>query len=176
MPGRPGMPSGPVKSMAMHRMDGTVPRRNVTKRSKRLNVGPKKRQKMPSCPQHLDPIAKRMWKKYIQQVYDFGLVGEWDGELFGSYCDYYAMYVRAKKEVLKAGAENWEIKTGKGSTSRSKQLVNMTDLHKEWMRIGSELGLTPRARTMMGIEPGEEDNNPLSSILKLTQSKKVSGA
>ncbi len=126
---------------------------------------PKPKRTIPSCPKHIDSIAKKRWKELSKFLFDLGLLTEIDGDALGAYCQLYADWVRLENEIREdksdiqlkhtidaAGNEFLEMKP-------NPRIVMKRETLKLMKSFLAEFGMTPSSRSRIGVQPkGKKDD------------------
>lgn len=112
---------------------------------------PKSKPKLPTCPEHLDDVAKGEWKRVTELLKDAQILTEIDRGVLAAYCRAWSLYVEADKKVQKFGSMLISKRTG--APYQSPYVNQMTAAMKDLARFGAELGFTPLARKRMGTGP-----------------------
>src|SRR5262245_3685380 len=58
---------------------------------------------IPSCPGHLNPVAKREWRRVSRLLAECGLFTEIDRAALAAYCQCYARWVEAERAIGEVG-------------------------------------------------------------------------
>jgi hypothetical protein len=58
---------------------------------------------IPSCPQHLNKVARREWRRVTKQLFALGLVTQLDRSALAAYCDAYSRWAAASIEIQHFG-------------------------------------------------------------------------
>lgn len=147
--GRPVTP-GPIKKLR-----GNPARRPIPKE-------PPVDGKMPSPPDHLDPEAKREWKRVASDLHQAGLLKQVDRVALGAYCQVYSRWVKAEAALKKEGMF---VMSGNGYKipHPANAVVNKTLVIMKSYLV--EFGMTPAARMKVGtIE--EKQSDPFEEFVK----------
>jgi len=125
----------------------------------------------PRCPDWLkDPIAKKIWKKKVHELFDLGLMSKLDVEMLAMYCDAFAEYIKIRHEI-----QGNIIKTTNGNYIQHPAIAVRNKLFTLVMKAAAELGLSPSAR--VGLEPSKVSGNKKGEdrFFKPKLSKKTAG-
>jgi P27 family predicted phage terminase small subunit len=117
---------------------------------RRLNSDePRPHTSLPTCPQHLYPIAKAEWKRLARQLFALGILTTLDPAALAAYCQAYGRWVEAERKLSETPAllkmPSGYVQQNPWLTIASKQLELM---HKYL----SEFGLSPVARSRVNIK------------------------
>jgi P27 family predicted phage terminase small subunit len=117
-------------------------------RSDRINASePVPEGRVPSCPSHLSPEARRLWRRLAPDLYRRGVLTTWDVELLAFFCDLVDQTWRAR-ELLGPGL----LVKGRGDTLITNPAWRMyRDGIAELRGLAQEFGLTPSARSTLRI-------------------------
>ena len=128
---------------------------------KRINLRePKPAPIAPGCPIHLDRISKAEWKRVAPELEQLGILSRIDRAALAAYCQTYARWVQAEKELQKEGS--LFIVTEKGYMLPH-PLTGVA--HKALLamhRFLTEFGMTPSSRSRIVVKPpGDDDQEGL---------------
>jgi len=98
----------------------------------------------PSCPTWLHPEAQREWRRLVPHLEELGLLTQVDRAALAAYCQLYARWWQAEREIEKHGMVQY-TDTGY-AVQRPEVGVSNTAL-TQMRRYLVEFGLTPAART-----------------------------
>jgi P27 family predicted phage terminase small subunit len=123
---------------------------------------PQPTQGAPSRPDWLLPEAKREWSRLAPELERLGLLTGVDRAAFASYCQCWAMYVDAVKDVEKSGT----FKTLESGYEMPRASVGIAvKMLEKLSALGAKFGLSPSDRARISIpEPKKEDE--FDSFLK----------
>ncbi|SDG08211.1 phage terminase small subunit P27 family [Sulfitobacter delicatus] len=114
---------------------------------------------LPRCPAHLSPVARKEWRRLATPLHDAGLLSLADRSALAAYCQAWARWVEAEERLRETPML---IRTPSGYAQQSPWL-NIANKQLEIMgRYMSELGLTPVARTRLGLDPANSAHTPMS--------------
>ncbi len=119
-------------------------------------VGPE----IPTCPSHLLGEARREWKRITVELYSAGLLTLVDRAALAGYCQAWARWVRAERELTKRG----EVILGVHGTLKVSPWHTVAKNAKEEMRkFLVEFGMSPASRSR--VEAAEMLQLPLAEEL-----------
>lgn len=134
MPGPPPQPTR-IKSL----------RGNPGKRA--LNAGePEPRRGVPSCPSHLDPAAKKEWRRVARLLEEVGLLTLVDRAALALYCAAWARWVDAEEKLAASGPV---LKSATGRYYPNPLVAISRQAARDIRAWAMEFGLTPSARSRM---------------------------
>lgn len=112
---------------------------------RRLNADePKPDPAAPDPPPHLAGAALKLWWQLTPELAKLGMLARIDVVALASYCDAWALYLKARRELKKGGAV---YISDKGNPIQS-PWVGIVNTQSELMRkLGVEFGLTPSSRS-----------------------------
>ncbi|SFG40961.1 phage terminase, small subunit, putative, P27 family [Palleronia marisminoris] len=130
-----------------------------------MRRGPKPRPKaapalkaggLPRCPDHLDHVARKEWRRLASPLFEAGILTVADRAAFAAYCHSYSQWVEA---VRKQSETPKLLKTPSGYVQQS-PWIGIANKQLELMgRYMAELGLTPTSRTRLAdiLDPSAEE-------------------
>lgn len=118
---------------------------------------------LPRCPAHLSAAARKEWRRLATPLHEAGLLTLADRAALAAYCQAWARWVEAEEHLSKTPAL---LKTPSGYVQQSPWL-SVANKQMELMgRYMSELGLTPVARTRLGLQGGNAPPEPVTVVLR----------
>jgi len=100
----------------------------------------------PRCPEHLDPVARKEWRRLARPLFEAGILTVADRAAFAAYCQAWSRWVEAETK-LREGPKL--IRSPSGYVQQS-PWIGIANKQSELMgRYLAELGLTPTARTRL---------------------------
>lgn len=120
-----------------------------------------------------DRVAQEAWRKLVaEMIRRKQYLHLFEIEL-GRYCNAFADYVKARREIKKAGASGMVIKTPNGYPIQSPWVVMMNRANEIMVRLAADLGFNPVAQNRLdglqldlfdqsgpapgGNDPGEDE-------------------
>lgn len=101
---------------------------------------------LPRCPAHLDPVAKREWRRLVRPLFEAGILTIADRAAFAAYCQAYSLWAEA---VTKQRDTPKLLRTPSGYVQQS-PWIGIANKQMELMgRFMVELGITPSARSRL---------------------------
>ena len=142
------MAGRPPKPTALKKLQGE-------KRKSRLNVAePKPDATMPQCPVWLRAEAKIEWKRVCKSLHECGILTGVDRAALAAYCQAWARWVSAEKQVARQGQI---LVSGNGGSYINPALNAASMALKELLAFTIQLGMTPSARSRLKVEkPAKE--------------------
>ena len=110
------------------------------------------RQRLPTCPPHLNPAAAAEWRRIAKALQRAGVLTIFDRAALAAYCQAWGRWVEAEERLretppLVKTPSRLRPAVARGSTIANKQLELMG-------RYMVELGLTPAARSRVMADSG----------------------
>lgn len=116
---------------------------------------PKPTPAIPSCPKHLDPIARREWRRIARELAIVGLISNLDRSALAAYCDAFSRWVRASEQIREYGMV---LRSPNGYPIVS-PYVSVLNKSLEQMRVFlTEFGMTPASRTRLEVQLEDFDD------------------
>lgn len=131
-----------------------------TARADRLNPNePKPPVSIPSCPSGLSAGAKAEWRRIAPALEDMGLLSQIDRAALAGYCELYARWQKAEREIQKPAAKGGGevVTTPNGSLQVSPWVSISRAALSEMRKFASEFGLTPASRSKVSAEPPKKE-------------------
>ncbi len=131
---------------------------NLGKRPMNENE-PKPARVMPTCPDHLDDIARKRWNELSAMLFDLGLLTQIDGDALAAYCQLYSDWVHLSNEITADGSDvqlKHTIDPGGNEFLEMKpnpRIIMKRETLKLLKSFLAEFGMTPSSRTRLGVEP-----------------------
>jgi len=130
---------------------------------------PKPTAKIPKCPPHLDPEAKREWRRMARELDDLGILTTIDRAVFASYCQAWSEWLQAHKIVKKVGtvirSKERVVEKPDGTVIRSGgvPMINpvckrMDIANSKMMKALTEMGMSPSSRGRVSVAKKKADN------------------
>jgi len=119
---------------------------------------PKKR---PYKPRHLSRAASREWDRIAPKLDAVGLLTTIDGSALALYCEAYADWVQAKRDVERRGQTIEVSRVSKKGDVYLTEIVNPSvaiaaQAYAQLCKLLREFGMTPSARTNISVEKKPE--------------------
>jgi len=143
------------KPTAIKKNEGNPGKRKLSK------LEPRPAQGEPDRPKHLVGEAKREWERIVPELLDMGVLTKVDRVALCAYCQCYADWCAAKKEVKKFGRI---LKAPSGYPVVNPSIGIANTAMREMRAFLIEFGLTPASRTRLKVEK-PEDGVDLAKLL-----------
>jgi P27 family predicted phage terminase small subunit len=116
---------------------------------------------LPRCPDHLDAVARKEWRRLARPLFDAGILTVADRAAFAAYCQSYSQWAEAVQKLRETPKL---IKTPSGYIQQS-PWIGIANKQLELMgRYMSELGITPTSRARLGPEVAAAAHEPITGI------------
>lgn len=124
---------------------------------------------MPLCPQWLDKVAKREWRRVAKELYDMGLLTKVDRAALAGYCEAHSRYLQAIK-VLQEKGQTYSFTNAQLQEKFEKRPEEQIarDALNQIRQFCAEFGMTPSSRARMVIPKTNEPEDPMEELLKRT--------
>ena len=132
---------------------------------------PKPSRIMPTCPDHLDEVARKRWDDLSTMLFDLGLLTQIDGDALAAYCQLYSDWVRLSNEIVKDGSDvqlKHTIDAGGNEFLEMKtnpRVIMKRETLKLLKSFLVEFGMTPSSRTRLGVEPSNPSKKGMAQYL-----------
>lgn len=146
------------KPSALHELEGTRNRR-ANKNSEPLPTG------VPTCPKHLDKVARAEWKRISVELITLGLLTNIDRAALAGYCSAWSRWIHAEEQVKRFGAVIKSPKSGYPIQNPYLGIAHTSlDFIRKW---ASEFGLTPASRTRLSVVgTGTTSGDPFEEFMR----------
>ena len=116
-------------------------------------------------PEHLGVSATRQWRKTAPLLAEMKILTQADRDTFAVYCETVAAWLDAKDQVVQSG-----FLVRDGSRITINPLVKLSrNLANDLMRIATEFGMTPTARSRLVVSEQPDAKEPESDAAVATQ-------
>jgi P27 family predicted phage terminase small subunit len=157
MPGTSGSGKRPLPT-AIKKLRGNPGHRSLN------DAEPVPAREVPDIPEGLSELAIAEWNSIVPELACLGVLSKIDGKALGAYCECYAEWVQAKKEVTDRGIlvkEPAYDKKGKEigyKLKRNPAIAVKNEALKLMKSFLIEFGLTPASRARLHVEkPADPD-------------------
>ena len=127
--------------------EGLAELRESTKRPRQTVVSGGGRRR-PALPRHLSPAAVREWRRVVKLLDQLGTLDQVDADVISLYASMHAQWVECNQRVLQDGMI---VVSPNGYPQQSPHFTMATGLAKQMRGLLTELGMTPAARTRVGM-------------------------
>ena len=149
MMGRPPKPT-PIKLL-----EGNPGKRRLNKDEPQLKLA------KPRCPDHLDEVAQKEWKRVVRILMKMRVLTEADQVMLGIWCQTYSTMIDAQDKLKQAGT----LYKSKGGFVQVSPLFGIVNKCVHVMsRIATEYGLTPAARVRLHTIAEAKSANKWSEV------------
>jgi len=143
------------------KLEGNPGKRKVNDKEPKPNVV------IPPPPDHLDGPALEEWHRITAELKTLRIITAIDRAVLVAYCQAWGDYVKACGEVEKEGEV---LFSDKGNAYQNPWMGIKTSAMDRMLRISSEFGMTPSARSRLKVEMPTEDDE-MKSILTRKREK-----
>lgn len=127
-----------------------------------LNKSEPKPTGIPTCPSHLDKIAKAEWKRISRELLAIGLLTAVDRSALAAYCAAFARWVNAEKELQNKPAV---VKAPSGYPMPNPYIGIANTAMDHMRKFLTEFGMTPASRSRIQVEPAAGDADPFAAFM-----------
>lgn len=118
---------------------------------------PKPAVQVPEMPSGLSPAARAEWQRVVPELVELGVIARIDRAALSGYCEAWATWLQANREMQKKGAEL--VQATSGGPAASALLRIRTAAAKEMADFAREFGMTPAARSRVQAPPPKDSAN-----------------
>ena len=122
---------------------------------------PKRADKLPSAPRHLDRVAKKEWRRIGSILHAAGVLTDADLTALAAYCATYSLWIDAQMQIQKHGVL---IKAQSGFPMQSPYLQISNKAMGEMRKWLVEFGGTPSSRARVAVEKPKKEKDPLAEF------------
>jgi P27 family predicted phage terminase small subunit len=123
---------------------------------------PKPRPAVPSCPSHLDAVAKAEWRRVVPLLAQCGLLTSIDRAALAAYCQCWARWIEAERTVAKEGSL---IEASSGYLMPHPCLAIAHRAVCQMQNFMTEFGMTPSARSRVAAGAPPSAADPFDALL-----------
>jgi P27 family predicted phage terminase small subunit len=110
---------------------------------------------IPTCPSHLDKVAKREWRRVTKELFALGILWKLDRAALGGYCDAYGRWAESAKQIQQYGMI---FKSPSGYPMPSPYLPILHTALDQMRAFLTEFGLSPASRSRFKVaNPKQRD-------------------
>ena len=117
---------------------------------------PKPPEKMPTCPKHLNKVARKEWRRAGKILQKIGLLTEIDRMIFAAYCEAYARWIEATVKVQETGMV---YKKADGTPGLNPYLRIAREAFDQMIKAGTQIGLSPSSRANLKVTTPKPKSN-----------------
>jgi P27 family predicted phage terminase small subunit len=150
------------KPTALKKLQGNPGKRALNQREPQPPAG----HRTPNAPEWLTDAAKEIWIKNARSFWQLKLLTELDVMAFGAFCEWMALFLKAKKNV-NAGMDVQV--TGNGYRQQDPWVMIMNTSWTHAMRIMGHFGMTPSDRSRLKIEEAEKELSLAEQLFQMTK-------
>jgi P27 family predicted phage terminase small subunit len=170
------MPGPPPKPTAVKIAEGNPGKRRLNTKEPEPELGE------PSMPRHLCPVARKEWQTIVPELLKLGVLTVIDRAALAAYCESFALWESARREVRKNGItfttksviKDEVIVTG---IKRNPAVAIANEALRMMKSYLVEFGLTPASRSRLSVEQPPKEDDPVASFFKAAASaNSVGGA
>ena len=110
---------------------------------------PQPRVRRPRCPDYLDDLAKREWRRLVPILERMRVLSEADGITLANLCQQYSMLQQAQVKLQKTGLL---LKSKSGYIQQSPLVGIISAAVDQVNKLCREFGLTPASRTRIQVD------------------------
>ena len=122
---------------------------------------PKPMAGVPSCPSHLDRLAKAEWRRIVPELQQLGLLTRVDRAALAAYCACWSRWVTAEREISKHGLT---VVTPNGYPVQSPHVNISNKALAQLKAFVQEFGLSPASRTRVSAVPQVDADDDFFSV------------
>lgn len=146
----------PPKPTALKRLQGNPGKRPLPKGEPRPEIG------IPTRPEWLLPEAKREWSRIVPELARLGLLAKIDRALISAYCQCWARYVEAQRDIDEHGST---FVTDKGYEGPRPSMAIARQMLEKLTVLSAKFGFSPSDRARIRV-PEPEVEDPFEKFLK----------
>lgn len=113
----------------------------------------------PERPVGLSARARKVWAEVVPDLHAGGVLDSVDGPILGVFCELIAMTRRAWKLADETGP----VRKGKRGSTKAGELAAALDLTAQVRQYAEQYGLTPSARSRLGVGKPSQPASPKGS-------------
>ena len=119
--------------------------------------------KAPPCPDHLDTMAKREWKRLVKILLRTRVLTEADGLALANLCQAWSTLVKAQTKLNESGLL---LKTPSGYIQQSPLLGIVNNCTDTVVKLSREFGLTPSSRSRLEVPPEPKPESKTMQLIR----------
>jgi P27 family predicted phage terminase small subunit len=150
------MPGRKPKPTAIKLLDGNPGHRPINKSEPQFSG-------TPTCPKHLDKVARAEWRRVESELAASGLLTTVDRAALAAYCSAWSRWVNAEESIQKFGAV---IKSPKSGFPIQNPYVGIANTAMDQMRkFLVEFGMTPSSRSRVHAADAPTSADPFQDFM-----------
>ena len=111
---------------------------------------------LPRCPDHLDDVARKEWRRLARPLFEAGILTVADRAAFAAYCQSYSLWAEATRKLH----ETPKLIRSPSGYAQQSPWFSIANKQLELMgRCMSELGITPTARSRLPDNVGGQSTS-----------------
>jgi len=119
---------------------------------------------LPTCPPHLDKVAKAEWKRISKELAAVGLLTAVDRAALAAYCQCWSRWVAAEEKIRETGLVVRSAKSGYPIQNPFVAIANTAlDLMRKFL---TEFGLTPASRSRLSVDADRSNADPFTEFMR----------
>lgn len=125
---------------------------------------PKAKRGYPVKPEHIDAddVASGQWDELCKTLDELGILTTADKSLLALYCQTYSEWMKLQLHVQANGCV---LFNDKGNASQSPEAIQVHRYADRLLKMMSELGLTPSARSRVKVPEKSEEDDPFGELM-----------
>jgi P27 family predicted phage terminase small subunit len=123
---------------------------------------PKPKRHVPTCPEHLDDVAKAEWQRKTQELDAVGMLTDLDGVMLAVWCVAYSDWVSARQMLSKFGGT---MLKGDNSVYQNPYLHVASKAVEQMLKVGPLFGLDPSSRQRLHAQPATTEQDDLAAFI-----------
>ncbi len=125
------------------------------------------------CPAHLSKEARAEWDRVAEELAPAGLLTSVDRAALAAYCQTWARWCDAERQLQKSGVVLKSPKSGFPIQNPYVGIANTAlDQLRKW---ATEFGMTPAARSRIHVEAPDEQTDPFAAFMATLGADEVDG-
>jgi P27 family predicted phage terminase small subunit len=174
------MPGPAPKPTALKLAEGNPGKRAINHKEPKPETGE------PSMPKGLSLSARREWKSIVPELMKLGVLTVVDGKALAAYCEAFAMWEMARKEIRENGltfkvTAITKIKQADGTTrdevlvlgiKRNPAVAIAFESLRAMKSYLTEFGLTPASRSRLSVEQPPKNDDPVAAFMAKSAAQK----
>ena len=131
---------------------------------------------LPDPPSHLDAYALEEWGRVADGLNAMGVLSGIDQAALAAYCAAYSRWRSAEEELnelaKKSKLQALVLKTVSGNWIQQPLIGIANKAAGDMVRFASEFGMTPVARSRLGVDPGRKNKSKFDGLVGIQGGKK----